>query len=382
MEEETFFASAQRTSFNIIKEEQELITSQNFLNELFGAIDGVAAIINKNRQVVFANDNLLKTLGLGSLDPVLGKRPGEVVSCVNSAVEPSGCGTSLACRYCGAVNAILESSRTRNKTMRETRITSSINGQIKSWDLNVTSTPISINGQDFFILMLADISDEKRRMAIERIFFHDILNSAGGLNGILNILKEETNPAEVRNLIFMSEELSRELVEEILLHRRIRTAENGDLQVKAEKLNSMDFLNATVEKIRFHEIAHKKKIIISGSSVGIEFESDRILLQRIIINMIKNALEAIKDGGIVQVGTEVSENRIKFWVKNEGEIPLDVQSQMFQRSFTTKGKGRGIGTYSIRLLTENYLKGKVNFTSNKQDGTIFFVSINKIWPND
>jgi sensor histidine kinase regulating citrate/malate metabolism len=48
-------------------------------------------------------------------------------------------------------------------------------------------------------------------------------------------------------------------------------------------------------------------------------------------------------------------------------------TSIFQRSFSTKGFGRGLGTYSIRLLTERYLKGSVSFTSSALSGTIFRV---------
>ncbi|HAL86389.1 MAG TPA: histidine kinase, partial [Deferribacteraceae bacterium] len=39
------------------------------------------------------------------------------------------------------------------------------------------------------------------------------------------------------------------------------------------------------------------------------------------------------------------------------------------------GKGRGLGTYSIKLLTENYLKGKVRFETRRESGTTFFIKI-------
>jgi signal transduction histidine kinase len=54
-------------------------------------------------------------------------------------------------------------------------------------------------------------------------------------------------------------------------------------------------------------------------------------------------------------------------------MPRDVQLQVFQRFFSTKGAGRGLGTYSIRLLTERYLKGNVSFTSSPEEGTTFRV---------
>jgi signal transduction histidine kinase len=44
---------------------------------------------------------------------------------------------------------------------------------------------------------------------------------------------------------------------------------------------------------------------------------------------------------------------------------------MFQRSFSTKGAGRGLGSYSVKLLSERYLNGKVSFTSSEDEGTTF-----------
>jgi sensor histidine kinase regulating citrate/malate metabolism len=49
--------------------------------------------------------------------------------------------------------------------------------------------------------------------------------------------------------------------------------------------------------------------------------------------------------------------------------------QIFQRSFSTKGAGRGLGTYSIKLLGERYLHGTVSFASSAEQGTIFQISL-------
>ena len=52
-------------------------------------------------------------------------------------------------------------------------------------------------------------------------------------------------------------------------------------------------------------------------------------------------------------------------------MPPKVQLQVFQRSFSTKGLGRGLGTYSMRLLTQRYLGGTVSFSSKEGEGTEF-----------
>jgi K+-sensing histidine kinase KdpD len=382
MDEETHFAPAARTTIEQILREYELVGSQKFFAEIFGAMAGIGAIIDNNRQIVYANDDFLSLLGVNTLEPILGKRPGEAISCLHSAEEPSGCGTSNSCAYCGAVNAILESQKTGIKSIKEAHISTISEGKHKSWDLNIISTPISFNGDQFSVLILQDISDIKRRAALERIFFHDLLNSVGGLNGLLTILKEGTNPEETHELIDLSEEASRNIIEEILVQRQLREAENGELKVNIGLTNSIELLDSTIGKIGFHEAGKNRRIVKSDKSVNIDFETDKILLQRVIINLLKNALEATESTGTVTAGIGNNEDKITFWVKNEQVMSEDVRMQMFQRSFSTKGDGRGIGTYSIRLLTENYLKGKVSFISNETDGTIFSLELNKIFPAD
>lgn len=377
MEEVSKFASPRRTGEEQLIDENSLVASQKILSDIFGSLSGIAAILDKNRQIVYANDEFINGLGLSSVAEIIGKRPGEAISCLHASEEQGGCGTSEACSVCGAVNAIIESQIQNKKVTRETHITSVSEGRNKSWDLNITSAPIKISGESFYVFTVDDISNVKRRESLERIFFHDILNIAGGLNGLILVLKAETDPEEVRDLIDLSEEASRNLVEEILVHRQVRAAENGDLQVKTEKLNSLYVLTKAIEKIRFHESAKGMVINIEKESSDTEFVSDRILLQRVLINLLKNAIEATNQGGVITTGCKSVGTNLKYWVHNEGVIPKEVQLQLFQRSFSTKGKGRGIGTYSIRLLVENYLKGKVSFISNEDLGTTFTVEISK-----
>jgi sensor histidine kinase regulating citrate/malate metabolism len=75
----------------------------------------------------------------------------------------------------------------------------------------------------------------------------------------------------------------------------------------------------------------------------------------------------------VTVGCRPAAGRIEFSVHNPAVIPRPAQLQIFQRSFSTKGCGRGLGTYSMRLLS-GYLQGEVFFTSCEGEGTIFRAS--------
>lgn len=375
MEQETHYASSERFTSKDINLSNYLLTSDiSFLN-IFGAISGITAILDENRQIVYANDNLLDLFGINSIESVLGKRPGEAVGCINSGKNEYSCGTSEACNVCGTVNSILESQHSGQKSTKETRIASLKEGNLLSWDLKVTTSPIKIRDRVLYVFTIQDISNEKRRENLEKIFFHDVLNSAGGLNGLLQLLKDGVAPGKETEIINLSAEASRDLIDEILFHRQLRAAENGDLIVDIQLINPLELLKSAVGRIEHHNVAKEKRIIIEDNPSGSDIDTDNIIMQRILINLLKNGLEATEKGGTVFAGVREFDDKVRFYIKNDMVMPKGVQLQVFQRSFSIKDTGRGIGTYSIKLLSENYLKGKVGFTNSESEGTVFYVDL-------
>ena len=86
--------------------------------------------------------------------------------------------------------------------------------------------------------------------------------------------------------------------------------------------------------------------------VGAVIKTDPNLLRQILINLIKNAIEA----GATNLGMECTrsqEGRVMLYASNDGEpIPAEARSSIFIPFFTTKRKGNGIGlSLSRRLLT-------------------------------
>ena len=74
--------------------------------------------------------------------------------------------------------------------------------------------------------------------------------------------------------------------------------------------------------------------------------------------MLINAFEATDKRGVVKFWTEIKDNAVTFLEWNKKMIPEDVSLRIFQRNFTTKKQpGRGLGTFSMKLFGETYLKG-------------------------
>lgn len=91
--------------------------------------------------------------------------------------------------------------------------------------------------------------------------------------------------------------------------------------------------------------------------------------------MIKNAVEASEDNSTIVIGIKHEDNQVRLTVHNDGFIPKDIQDQIFKYSFSTKGRGRGIGTYGMKLITKRYLGGNIHFETDSVNGTDFILEI-------
>lgn len=367
MKLETKFLPAERAAEEEIKLQSSEITSNSTIKEILNAVPEAVLILNVQRQIVFVNTATLQTLGLEDWQIICGLRPGEALQCDHSTETEGGCGTTEFCQYCGAANAILASQK-GNTITEECRITQSDSGT--ALDLKVKAAPFKSNNQTYTVFSILDISDEKRKQALQRIFFHDILNTAGGLSGYSELLKD-ANPEETNEYKDIIYELSNRIVEEINSQRQLIAAENGELHVEKNEIRSLDILKSVVGGYRKHQVAKDKEILVESSAENIPFESDYALLSRVLGNLIKNALEATDEEGKIVVDCRLSGDQVMYTVNNQKVMPDKIKMQIFQRSFSTKGAGRGLGTYSIKLLTEKYLGGKVSFTSDEKNGTTF-----------
>jgi len=369
MKEETAttkFAPAERSPESEIKRQIKLF-SLSRLPRFIDYIPNIVLILNKNRQIVFANKAVIPLFKLTNVTSAYGLRPGELLDCTHACESKGGCGTTEFCSECGAVKAILTSLRGQ-EDIQECRVTQKRSGN--AVDLRVWAYPATLDHERFAVFIVSDIGNEKRRTVLERIFLHDIMNTVGGIHGFAEILGE-ADPSEAEEFRGIIYELSTKLIDEINAHRELIAAENNELPVHPDSIDSMALLQDVLNLYRKAEVAKQRYILIDSDAQQIVLTSDKVLLTRVLGNMVKNALEASSPGDTIKLGVERIGEEIQFTVHNPGFMPREVQLQIFQRSFSTKGTGRGLGTYSMRLLSERYLKGSVSFRSSKKHGTIF-----------
>jgi len=367
----TLFAPAECTGQEELSNQTKFFLSDQLLVDALNAIPDIVVVLNQHRQIVFANRHFQDAVVSRGFESAIGLRTGKALGCIHSNETEGGCGTTEFCRQCGAVKTILAGLQGKVDT-QECRIMRV--KDLEPLDLRVTATPLAINKETFTVIVMDDISHEKRRRSLEHIFFHDVLNTALGISGFSELLNE-VNPPDIKNLSGSLRELARKLVDEIKEQRDLAQAENNELTIRLFSIDTLGVLESMVSVYQHQKIAKSRTIVIAQSAQRGQVVTDETMLRRIVGNMVKNALEASPENAVVTLGSTSHEKGTEFWVHNESAMPREVQLQVFQRSFSTKGEGRGLGTYSIKLLTERYLNGKVTFTSSMDDGTTFRVLI-------
>jgi hypothetical protein len=362
------------TSYSKLLNGESSIDNLEIIQQIINSYPHVSVVLNRDRQIVISNNQLVKAAGLERLEQTLGDRPGDVLQCIHST-ERNGCGLADSCRYCGILNSIKECQIKGKSVTRECRITTTRDGRLVFHDFQVNCTPLTLSGERYTLVNLYDISHEKRNQILENVFFHDILNRLGGLTGIVQIIKSENKQPDLDEYIDVLDTIGELVVEDIQIQRFLKAAENANLIVNIREHSAYDIVNSIRKQIAFNPVIKSRKLEVCSDCTDFRFKTDSALLKRILLNMAKNAAEASPEKSQIRISCSVGSGKAVFSVNNPGTIPEDVRLQIFQRSFTTKGAGRGLGTYSMKLFGENYLHGRVFFRSNEKQGTTFTIEL-------
>jgi PAS domain S-box-containing protein len=104
-------------------------------------------------------------------------------------------------------------------------------------------------------------------------------------------------------------------------------------------------------------------------------EFDERYMKQALLNLIKNAIAAMPDGGVLTITTEVKNDQIHLGIRDTGVgIPEENIQKVFEPYFTTKETGSGLGlTLVFKIIREH--KGDITMKSKEGEGTCFIIML-------
>ena len=135
-----------------------------------------------------------------------------------------------------------------------------------------------------------------------------------------------------------------------------------------DMLKTLITLYRTNNRIIIHFTKPKEKTMIY---------TDKTQINRVFTNLLKNAIEASDEQEFTEIFIDVHriENKVQVSIKDNGNgISEEQADKIFTPNFTTKSSGTGLGLAICKAIVEN-AEGQIWFTSEKNKGTTFFVSL-------
>jgi signal transduction histidine kinase len=373
----TWFDTPERSPADELAERAAAIARTPMVTALLDGYPQPVIVVDRNRQIVACNRAALAMFGGVPIGTLIGQRPGEALHCIHATEMAAGCGTSEFCTECGAAQALRASREQHSAEIRECRIMVHATDGDAALDLRVQASPLNVDGAELTLFAIQDIADEKRRQALERIFFHDVLNTANGIDGVARMIPSTDDPAALSQLSQLLQESSGQLIKEIISQRDLLDAERGDLAINLQQVPAGELLRAVHRLYLTSMLLDGRSLTHVDAPPAWIVNTDPVQAVRCLGNLVKNAIEATPAGRDVSLWAERGPGVVRFRVRNPGVMAQSVQRQMFYRSFSTKAaRGRGIGSYSVKLLVERYLHGSVSFESNDRvGGTVFTLAL-------
>lgn len=358
-------------------EEVASLARRSLANPILQAVletaEGYVMVLNEARQILACNEELLEALEPPDAAAHLGERMGEAFGCVHAQEVRGGCGTGKACERCGAALAIIEAQVSGLAVVGECSLNLRRDGRLAALDFQVKVSTLTLGCHALTVVVFQDISSRKRQDLLESIFLHDISNTLQSLLSWGELVADGASDPRraARRIVDLCQRLRQEVQQQRILHE----AEQGELVPKLEPVELRGLLEELRDLFLVRDCPQGPHLAIALGSPGVRLRTDRDLLLRVLQNMVSNALEATPPEGTVAVEAEQSETRFCVRVTNPGVVPEEVAARIFHRVVSTKGPGRGLGTYGMKLITEDYLGGSLEFRSTAAEGTCFTLEL-------
>lgn len=258
--------------------------------------------------------------------------------------------------------------------------------------LSISTTAFRMRGEEYMLASFQDIHPELEQKEIEswqkliRVLTHEIMNSitpisslASTVNGMLSeygesnptLTEEESEGLEsIVHAINTIEKRSKGLLNFVEIYRNLTRIPKPNFR----QFQVADLMNRAIELMspKFEALGIVQKVRIYPKDLKILADPD--LIDQVIINLLLNAMDAVKEAKNPQITIVASinlNNRTMIEIADNGKgIQQDILDKIFMPFFTSKKTGSGIGLSLSRQIMQMH-KGSISVRSKPGEGALF-----------
>jgi PAS domain S-box-containing protein len=201
---------------------------------------------------------------------------------------------------------------------------------------------------------------------------HEIKNPLMMIGGFARQLaKESRDEKSLAKLDIIANEVQRleSLLKEMRDFYLPRAPELKEFGVNALLKHVHDFIRQDCEKrgIRLEFNADPEEIYVQG---------DRAKLEQVLLNLAKNALEAMDQGGRISFASGLKQGFVRISICDNGVgIDEEEKGKIFSPFYTTKKQGTGLGLSICKRIIEDHPGSSLDFTSERGKGSTFVITM-------
>ncbi|MGG1675228.1 PAS domain S-box protein [Neobacillus sp. NRS-1170] len=322
-----------------------------------------AVIIVKDEKILFINETGVGLLGASTPEDIISKSILELIHPADHEKAKK------------RIASVIDGNTTEFTPFNIIRLDgSSFEGEIKG-------IPTFFQNQSAQHVIIRDFTEKKKTQELllksEKLTIagqlaagiaHEVRNPLTAIKGFLQLMEKQLEEKTYFDII--KSEMDRI---ELILSELLVLAKPQDLKFGIENMHSL--IEDVKTLIDTQAIINNVQIEIVNECKDMLIHCDKNQLKQVFINFLKNAIEAMPDGGMVTIEIKLhNENKIKILFKDTGVgMPHHILKRIGEPFYTTKENGTGLGIMISKQIIENH-NGCVHFWSDEK-GTIIEIII-------
>ena len=226
------------------------------------------------------------------------------------------------------------------------------------------------------------IKKNQRLRAFNRIVIHDLRTSLSGVLGYLELsrmnsadINDETHRHNVDCAIAVGTQM-REMIQSLVDVDRL---EHGQLSIRQSDCALDDLVNSALEQVDI--LFGPRRVQVEMPAQPVRLECDADVIQRVIVNLLYNAIQCTRSDGKIDVRLEASHTKASLEIMDDGpEIPLSYQEKIFETFGPADLRNRGhaalpgVGVPFCRRGVEVH-GGRMGLRKAEPRGNVFWMEL-------